>query len=229
MAAFKAAAPVLIPTLLASNPNTRFGLGSFQDYPYGTYGGPADKPYERVVDLTFDIQALYYGISGLTIGDGGDQPESQLPALYQTATGTGDGPYIPPDQQASFRGGATKLVVLWTDAPFHRNYGSIPGADPPSFTQTVTAIHALGFSKVIGISSGGGGLVDLQDITQATGGLAPAGGVDCDDDGIIDVPAEAPLVCIVGDQGEGISEAIVALIEASTEWRIHLPMILNSY
>lgn len=218
VAVFAATAPTtLIPALLGLNPNTRFGLGGFQDYPYDPYGSPTDKPYKRVVDLTFDTMALLNGVLALTVGGGGDQPESQLPALYQTATGVGDGPHILPGQQANFRGEATKLIVLWTDAPFHRIYGNIPRADPPSFAKTANAIDALGFAKVIGVSSGGGGLVDLQDIAQATGSLAPASGVDCEDDGIIDVHAGAPLVCIVGANGEGISHAIIALIDGLTK------------
>jgi len=60
-------------------------------------------------------------------------------------------------------------------------------------TQVKAAIKALDPPKVIGISSGGGGIADLKAIAAATGALAPVGGIDCNNDGIIDIPAGALL------------------------------------
>jgi hypothetical protein len=223
--ALRNAAPTIISTIQASYPNTRFGLGGFQDYAYSPYGISPDKPYLRVVDLTFDAQTLSDGLLSLVIGNGGDEPESQLPALYQTATGAGDGTWIPQNQQANFRSSATKIIVLITDASFHRFYDSIPGANPPSFAQTAIAIQALGFSKVVGLSSGENSLTDLRDIAEDTGGLAPARGVDCDNDGDSDILVNAPLVCTIGTQGEGLDQALIALVRAAAECRNYLPII----
>jgi hypothetical protein len=158
-----------------------------------------------------------------------DEPESQLPALYQTATGAGDGIYISPDQQANFRSAATKLILLWTDATFHRTY-SVPGASPATYIQAVIAIDALDYSKVLGISSGPNSLPDLADVADDTNALAPASGVDCNNDKVIDIYPEAPLVCSVGSQGEGISDAVLSLVEAATEckiFRVFLPLVNN--
>jgi hypothetical protein len=130
---------------------------------------------------------------------------------------------VPPGQQANFRRSATKLILLWTDAPFHYVYAS----PAPSFAQAADAIGALGHAKVLGISSGGGGLTDLQSIASATGALAPAGGVDCDGDSVNDINAGEPLVCTVGEHGEGIGEAITALVNAAAECRAFLPTVLN--
>ena len=201
----------------------------FQDYPVSPYGDPGNVPYARVVDLTFDTAAIISGINGLSAQGGGDLDESQLPALYESATGAGhcvvwSGIHcVPPGQQASFRDGATKLILLWTDAPFHQHYPFWA----PSFADAAVAIGALGYSKVLGVSSDGGGLTDLQSIASATGALAPAGGVDCDGDSVNDIDAGEPLVCTVGEHGEGIGQVVIVLVDAAAECRVFLPIVLN--
>jgi hypothetical protein len=224
---FQAQAPGIISTLKASNPGIRFGLARFEDYPIPPFGSAADgdKAYERLVDFTSDTDHILNTISNLSTRSGEDSPESQLPALFQAATGAGQDlssagfseASIPPGQQANFRNGATKLFILWTDAPFHLpgDSGNIPYPGP-SFSETVAAIRALDPPKVIGISSGGGGLADLQAIARATDALAPPGGVDCDNNGATDIPEGEPLVCTIAASGEGISAAIRAIVGAAT-------------
>jgi Integrin beta chain VWA domain len=223
---FKAQAPNIISTLLAGNANTRFGIGRFEDYPIDPFGSAAagDKAYERVLDLSFNSALVLSTINGLTTRDGLDLPQSQLTALRQAADGTGQDlsgagfpqASIPAGQQANFRTGATKIFLMWTDAAFHQpgDPGNIPypGA---SFTDTANAILAIDPGKVIGISSGTAGFADLQQIALATNTLAPPGGVDCNNDGIIDVAGGQPLVCAIGPSGEGIGEAILATVEAA--------------
>ena len=121
-------------------------------------------------------------------------------SLGQDLSGAGfPGASIPPGQQANFRDDATKIFMLWTDAPFHNpgDFGAIPYPGP-SFTETVDAILALDPPLVVGISSGGFGITDLQDIAAATGALAPPGGVDCNEDGLIDIFEGEPIVCPIG-------------------------------
>jgi hypothetical protein len=223
---FKAQAPNIIAALRAANPDTKFGLGRFEDYPIAPFGnaGAGDKAYERVEDLTFDTTSVLNTISGLTTRDGSDLPQSQLAALLQAANGSGQdlsgagfpGASIPAGQQAHFRSGARKIFLLWTDAAFHRpgDPGTIPYPGP-SFSDVATAMQGLDPAKVIGISSGTDGLADLQQIATATNTIAPPGGVDCNNDGVIDIPGGAPLVCAIGTSGEGISEAALALINAT--------------
>ncbi|MCB0192945.1 MAG: S8 family serine peptidase [Anaerolineae bacterium] len=165
---FKSEAPAIVDTLKASNSNIRFGLGRFEDYPISPFGSATyrDKAYERVVDLTFNDSTVKSAIAGLSTRFGGDGPESQLAALYQSATGAGQnlssvgypGASIPAGQQANFRSEAEKIIILWTDASFHQpgDPGSIPYPSP-SFAQTTTAINALGNAFVYGIFSGGAG------------------------------------------------------------------------
>lgn len=224
---FKAQAPGIIATLKDSNPNIRFGLGKFEDYPISPFGSASagDKAYVQLINLTLDSDVVLNAIAGLFTRFGGDGPQSQLPALFQAATGTGQDlsgagfpeACIAPGQHAKFRDGATKLFLLWTDAPFH-DPGD-PGAIPypgPSFEETVNAILALDPPRVIGISSGPFGIADLSRIAEATDSLAPSGGVDCDADGVIDIPEGEPLVCSIAPSGEGIGEAVIAIVEAAT-------------
>jgi len=225
---FKSQAADIITNLRASNSNIRFGLGKLEDYPISPFGSAfaGDKAYQRVVDLTFNTDTVLNAIATLFVRDGGDFPQSQLAALYQAATGAGEnlsgvgfsGASIPAGQQASFRNGASKLLMLWTDAPFHQR-GDPGGPIPypgPTFAQTVDAINALGGAKFMGILSGSDGLIDLQNMAAATGSVAPAGGVDCNADGIIDIPGGAPLACPISLMGAGIGDAILALVAAAT-------------
>jgi hypothetical protein len=232
---FKDQAPGIIAELSASSPNIKFGLGKFEDYPIYPFGSATagDQAYERLVDLTLDTDDVLNKISELYTRDGGDLPESQLAAMYQAATGAGQDlsgegfpdASIPAGQQANFRDGAIKLILLWTDAEFHQpgDPGDIlyPG---PSFEETVTEILALDPPKVIGISSGADAVADLTAIAEATGALAPPGGVDWNDDGIIDILEGDPLVCSIPTTGQGIGDAMVGLTKAA----INRPPIANA-
>jgi hypothetical protein len=226
---FKSLAPGIITNILTTiNANTKFGLARFEDYPIDPFGSAAsgDVAYERLVDLTFNTNLVLNTIAGLGTRYGVDGPQSQLPALYQAASGAGQdlsaqgypGASIPPGNKANFRNDATKLFLLWTDAEFHLpgDPGSIPYPGP-SFVDTVDAILSLDPPKVLGISSGPDGIPDLELIGEETDSLAPPGGVDCDGDGRIDIYKGEPLVCEISKTGEGIDEAIIALVKAAIQ------------
>jgi hypothetical protein len=236
---FQIQAPDIIATLSASSPNIKFGLGKYEDYPIFPFGSAAagDKAYERLVDLDFDPDPTLNAIAGLFTRDGWDWPQSQLPALYQAATGAGQdlsvegypGASIPAGQQANFRDGAIKLILLWTDAEFHLpgDPGDIPYPGP-SFDDTVDAILALDPPMVIGISSGSTGTADLQKIATATDAFAPPGGVDYDGDGIIDILEGEPLVLTISASGEGIGEAMIAVVQAAIQVHINTPPVADA-
>jgi peptidase M23-like protein/integrin beta-like protein/dockerin type I repeat protein len=227
---FKAVAPVVISVIKAFNSNARFGLGTFVDYPISPFGSAetGDKAYEQLTDLTFDRDRILEKIKSLSVKFGDDIPESQLTAMFQAATGDGQdlsklgypGASISACQQANFSNsnGAIKLIVPWTDAPFHQpgDPGDIPYPGP-SFQENVDAILALDPPKVIGISSGEDAVADLEEMAAATDALAPAGGVDCDDDGSIDIAEGEPLVCSISTSGVGIGEAIISLVDVASE------------
>jgi hypothetical protein len=226
---FKAQAPGIIDSIKAANPNVRFGLARFEDYPIDPFGSAADGDvaYERLIDLTFNTEAVKTLIAGLSTRNGADEPQCQLTALYQAASGAGQdlsgdgyaGASIPAGQQANFRDGATKLFLMWTDAKFHlpNDPGDIPYPGP-SFVDTVAAIEALDPPMVLGISvAPHDGLDDLKAMATATGAIAPEGGVDCDGDGVADIPEGQPLVCLISEFGAGIGTTIVNIVSAAVE------------
>jgi len=228
---FKEQAEDIINTLVANSNDVRFGLATFADYPIAGFGAPGDTAYQRIIDLDDfdvsdpgDVTELLATINDLSIpGDpsGGDPANSQYTALYQAATGEGeivpccDGEAdIPAGQQANFRDDALKVFLLWTDAPFH-NPGD-PGPDIPypgkNLQQTLDAVQALGSAKVISVVASGGGYEDGLALALGTGALAPPGGLDCDGDGVVDIPEGAPLVCQISDDGVEIGQAITRLV-----------------
>jgi len=223
---FKSAAPGILSQLATAYVDIRFGVGRFEDYPVPPFGNTyyGDKAYERVLDLTADVDLTLATIDALSVHSGGDEPESQLAALFQAATGIGQDltaqgyrlAGIPEGQQANFREEALKLFILWTDSPFHEpgDIGAIsyPG---PSFEDTASAVNALSGARVLGISSGTDGLPHLERIVAATGALAPPGGVDCNADGAVEIVQGEPLVCATSLAGEGIADAILAVIGAA--------------
>ena len=115
---------------------------------------------------------------------------------------------------------------MWTDASFHRpgdSFGNVGGINipypGPSFTQTINALNTKGI-KVIGIAAlpgSGKVLSDLSTIVSGTNTLAPSGGVDCDDNGTIDVAEGQPLICRISSTGAGISKAIAAAVLSIAE------------
>ncbi|MFM1551088.1 MAG: hypothetical protein ACKJSG_16905, partial [Lentisphaeria bacterium] len=220
----------IIDDLLAINPDIKFGVGSYEDYPISPFGwaGSGDVAYRRNIDLTLNASNVKATINGLSLRSGGDLPEGQLPALYQAASGVGQvvpghpQADIPANQNANFddfRNGqpVKKIFLLWTDADFHNpgDAGSIPYPGP-TFQQTVDAVLALDPPKVLGLSSGGGGLEDLRTMARMTGALATSIGCDCNDDGRIDIKPGEPLVCVIPESGEGVGAAIKGLLLAAT-------------
>jgi hypothetical protein len=229
IATFKSQAAGMVQRLIEERLNLYIGLGRFEDYPISPWGSASfgDRAYTRVQDLlpanedtngnkTPDV---IEAINSLFTKYGEDGPESQLPALYQMATGAGqDVPPpgastadIPPGQQANWRNNSLRLTILWTDAPFHQAGDSGPFPYPgPTFAQTIAALNTKSI-KVIGILGGfdSGGWSHLTQVASGTTTLAPPGGDDCNGDGVPDLAEGQPLVCRISSTGSGIAQAVV--------------------
>jgi hypothetical protein len=193
-----------------------FGVGRFSDFQHAG-GDPDDRAFELLRTMTADDADIAAAMDAMPRGHGGDWPESQVEALYQTATGEGFGAHVPvyagPGCLGApcFRPDARQVVVLATDAPFHNGP---PGtlADPytgvwpePHAWEDAVAALAVLRARVIGIFSAGGSEAaaarrDLESTAAATGALDPAG---------------RPLVYDVAEDGTGITEAIVDGIAAA--------------
>jgi len=228
---FKEQVPRMIDQLVSANPNIWFGLGRFEDYPIDPFGDSeaGDKAYELIIDLTDDVSRIKEAIEGLSTRSGADDPQSQLAALSQAATGegqdvNGDGDYddvadIPLGQGASFRPSALRTVAIYTDASFHRpgDPGDIPYPGP-SFEEAISVLRARGIATPGFASSPESVLEDLRRIAEGTGTFAPYD-VDCDGDGDIDIKEGEPYVCEIS------FERIGETIRTAVEVRPHIPIV----
>lgn len=181
----QAKAGAIIDEIRSRGIDVRFGVGSFSDYPIGSWGSASSGDRAFILDqaVTDDDAALLAAIGGLdqpSILYGGDWRESQYEALYQAATGAGrdvngDGDFddvadIAP-QAIGWRTGALKVIVLATDAPFHSPTYDV-GYPGPTFGTTAIALEDAG-AVVIGLDSGDT-QGDLDAIAAFTGGATYA-------------------------------------------------------
>jgi PKD repeat protein len=189
------------------------------------------EPYKRIQDLDFDKRLTLDVIKSLNVEGAGDLPESQLTALYQLITGVGQAPWIPAGQQMNFRPDAFKIIMLWTDADFHNEGFPYPGN---TFQEVASAIEGLNRRRrdlqgtsppsinIISIKGADPNVNltkledELEQLAVLTGSLAGVGGIDCDEDGIIDVAQGEPLIC-PSFNGVGIAATMVSLVEGTVE------------
>ncbi|MCA9300719.1 MAG: hypothetical protein KDA28_16735, partial [Phycisphaerales bacterium] len=140
--------------------------------------------------------------------NGLDDPESQVEALYQLATGAGLGGFVPPSfgcpmggrGYPCFREEALPIVLLFTDERFHNGpggtfaYPSILSPAPHTYDEMSGALASLDL-RVLGFDSGAGtASPDL--IAVAT------------DSGAVDAEGE-PLVFDIGEEGQRLSTTVV--------------------
>jgi hypothetical protein len=113
----------------------------------------------------------------LTLGDGGDFPEGQVPAMFHVLTGNRVGvvPAVTPPMGTKgavhFRSGAVPVVVLITDATWHDPRGGVTGAMLQSAFTTANA-------KFVSLASGNENQANvLSDATKSN--LPPAAFAGC--------------------------------------------------
>jgi hypothetical protein len=213
-------------SLDASGLDAQFGLGDFRDYPspWGS-GGGGDWPYRLDRRVGIAGPGLATALANLqATGGTTDGGQSALTAIYQSTTGAGDlefnQTFVGPGQQAAYRRDSLKLAMVSTDTAPHyggepvENQGNPPATvtNPgPGYDDVIQALRAHGVHQIgLAIDPGGGqgSRPALIRLARASGALAPTGGVDCNGDGAIDVPADGPLVCTVGS--ESTSTGVVA-------------------
>jgi hypothetical protein len=173
----------------------------------------------------------------MPLGNGGDEPEAGLEALYQIATGSGlavsgvtlaapwSGNAVTGGGTApgvGFRTGAFRVVVHATDAPSHdaSDYGStVPGAHTTGETLAALVRQEI---RVIGIASSPHARPDLEAWARTTGAVSPATGGHCATgvNGALraaDPDGTCPLVFDIQETGAGLSSAIVTAIGDVTD------------
>ena len=155
---FRNQANQLITAFASSGNDVQIGLASFSDFPRSPYGAALDIAFTLDQVLTSDPTQVISALNALRILSGGDGPESQLEALFQTAQAA-----------TGWRAGALPIIFLATDASFHNS--DIETAYPGTGrTATLAALQARR-AKVFGLQSGGN-IPDVQSIVSDTEGQA---------------------------------------------------------
>lgn len=209
--------------------SVQMGVGEHRDFPFCSggvfsstcYGDSGDVPYRNLQVITDDLSQVQAGLGVLSAGGGSDGPESQVEALYQTASGLGGTWYgagsswslpaavcdVYPDERyrrvgyPCFRSGALPIVVLVSDVEWHNGPGgseayTIISPTPHSFDSAASEMNRIG-ARFIGVAVDGGGRSDMEEMARRTGSVA-SGGV--------------PLVYDAG--GGSVSNAIIDGISA---------------
>ena len=170
-------------------------------------------------------------------------------ALFQTATGAGldvhttddsfggagpggGGPVhrkVEPGQQANWRDGVVRTVIVITDEPYEEDTGG-----EPAYAEVIAAlkakdIHVIGIQWEPPVSHLDADprtdhatvkrlqlRLQLQSIARDTGTVAPRGGVDCDGGGSPDVPEGQPVVCAIAEDGlrEELDDMLVSIMRS---------------
>ncbi|MCB9596354.1 MAG: hypothetical protein H6719_26765 [Sandaracinaceae bacterium] len=173
----------VIPDIRARIPNAWFGVGGFDDYPRGTYGGVNvrtdavgiihDQAFFQYTTMTSSTTAAQTAVNRYGTNWGYDGPESGVAALY--ALGSRDtlsgyarfpgnvstAPTCPSGYtgMACFRPTAVPIVIVMTDVDQHNSptcscdYSGVPGA--PTWTQMTTALSTIN-ARVVGIWTAAG-------------------------------------------------------------------------
>jgi len=179
----------IVPAIRAEIPDSEMGVGEFRDFPVDDYGNDEDLPFVLLQEITSDDQAVLQAISQYEAYGGGDTPESQIEALYQTATGEGFPPWIPPHTCPTypdefyarvgypcFRPGSLPIILLISDAPMHNGPNNYEPYTHPDvayahrFDITMTMLNYIG-ARVIGVAVGGAEdtVEHMEEVARATG------------------------------------------------------------
>lgn len=116
---------------------TRFGVGTYQDFPVSPFGSSGDSPWTLRQDLTTDAAAKT-ALGALPGASGGnDTPEAQLHALTQASS------------DVSWRTGSARIVIWFGDAPGHFGGEQQFGVLWPGSATTASTILALGSQGIV--------------------------------------------------------------------------------
>lgn len=141
--------------------------------------GAVDNELARAVDRLGRDQAT---LPQLPPGE-----DAHTVALDEAVTGDGHWPYVAPGQQAGFRNGARKIVVVVTDAAFAAD------SMQPSRSDAIATLRAAGV-EVFGLALHGNALADLTAVAAGTRSVADRT-VHCG--GSRYVRAGRPTACVV--------------------------------
>lgn len=217
----------IAPTLQAQIPDVTFGVATFADYPVSPYGAAEDHLFQLVQPITADLATVQGALDhDVVLGNGADEPEGQVEALYEIATGSGISGVHPTTGALTqwvpasfgcphggfgypcFRDDSLPLVFMFTDAHFHEdihdtNPYTLAGTRVHRYVDARDALRAAGI-RVIGFWSGSPepSSSDDADLVQAVS-----------DSGATDTRG-APLVFDIGMDGQNLDTRAVEAIQA---------------
>lgn len=178
----------VIGAIRCTIPDAYFGVGRYDDFPYGSYGGSSDVVFEHLQDIDTSVAASQTAVNTLFASGGWDWPESQSQALYAVASGNGLGSYLSARSGCPagtfgypcFRQEAIPIVIHITDAPFHNgpnagyNYSGVSGAVP--WSSVVSELNARNISVITIVSGGATETInDANALADATGSYDSSG------------------------------------------------------
>jgi hypothetical protein len=251
---FKAQASDMLGELQNSGLDVSVALAQHKDFPVGIFGATSDFPYRRelvpgtvgdptplhVLGTEYNVDELSLAINGLTGGGGFDDPESQLEALHQLATGTGNVTYTPLTGQGGVSGDAgvvrpafrstseNRFVVLWTDASFHDSADE-PTYPGPTFDSVCAALDSRDINVITILAppfstDDAAARADVARLAGCSNSCVPEGvSVDCNGDGTVDLEEDDPFVCEIDANGEQIANAIVSTVRAAASGPVPCP------
>lgn len=231
-----------------------FGLAEYRSYPdrfiprpscEGYQGPPGQCEgnflYRRLADVGPDVEALEAAIESLYPYAGG-QIDAQLPALYTTATGSGqdihpvgvkneNGTDVPPGLEASFRDKSVRVVIHSSDEALPRrdsrdSDNSPQNAERAPWPENMPTVEEVGSAfrakdiHLLNIALGNAEylLSDMRALSRAAGSVVVRDPLDCDGNGTPDVAVNEPLVCHLSSTESGkarhVVPAVVNLLQA---------------
>jgi hypothetical protein len=188
--------------------DVRWGIGVYRDTPAPTDTSNETQVYRRVTALgTARVHPAQIQFSG------GNRSESEATTMgLDGSIGIAHAPFTLDGQEAGFRPGVRRLIVVVTDA------GTNQGTPYPTIAESVANLDAADVTVVAVQVLDGNDPVparrDLDAIAKGTHGVARAP-VDCDGDGQVDLRRGDPLVCATEDTARfdpaRFADAVVAL------------------
>ncbi|MFC3175502.1 VCBS domain-containing protein [Novosphingobium bradum] len=103
--------PQIVAALDGISGGAAFGVSSFRDKIWGSFGSGGDYTYKTDLAVGATATTLTTAYAGFIATGGADLPESQLEALLQLAARAGG--------EVGYQTNSARFAVLFTDAPFH--------------------------------------------------------------------------------------------------------------
>jgi hypothetical protein len=214
---------LVVPGIRDAIPDAAFGIAFFGEFPVLPHARPESgvRPYELRSPITTDLDRVGAAFVDVPTWGNLDDPEADIEALFQVATGRGLPPFIEASfgcpgggvGAACFRSEAFRVIMLVTDAPMHNGPPGVPpvanyttvSPSPHGYRETVEALTDADVT-LIGLGATDEGrptpLDHLRALARDLGSLDGAG---------------SPLVFDIGSSGERIGAEIVGAVQRLAE------------